>query len=303
MSVYFFIEKAMKYVICVMLFIFSTSLSQEKTQKEIEQEKQFQDRAAQVNTDTTRVYGWHHNIITGMNLTQVSFKDWAQGGENALAYSLWLKVNSIQTLEKTEWSSSGKFAFGQTRLSSQGLRKTDDEIFLQTLFIYKLGTYINPYVAATLRTQFATGYQYTNNLEIPVSKFFDPAYLIQSVGVAYKPIMEITTRIGAGAREIVTSEFSFYANGKKVKTDGGLESNTDLAFTIMENVVLTSKLDLFAPFNEMDRIIVRNDNSIVARVNKYITMNLDVNLINDVNILPRTQVKQTLAAGLSYTLL
>ena len=31
---------------------------------------------------------WTHQLVGGLNLTQVALKDWAQGGEDALAWKL-----------------------------------------------------------------------------------------------------------------------------------------------------------------------------------------------------------------------
>jgi hypothetical protein len=62
------------------------------------------------------------------------------------------------------------------------------------------------------------------------------------------------------------------------------------------------RLELFAPFQSLDRIIVRNDYSIVAKVNKYISTGLTLDIINDVNVSARTQMKQALSLGLTYTL-
>jgi hypothetical protein len=232
-----------------------------------------------------------------------------QGGENALSYTLWLGGTSAQKMEMTEWSNSYKLAFGQTRLGSQGLRKTDDEIFFESLLIYKMGVYINPYVSATLRTQFAKGYVYPNNIETPVSKFFDPAYLTQSVGLAYKPIPEVTTRFGVALREVITSDYTGFADDpatteiEKTKINGGMESVTDVNWNFAENMLFTSKLELFSPFKAIEKVIIRSDNTISAKVNKYVTTSLNVTLINDVNVSPYTQIKQVLAIGLSYTLL
>ena len=66
---------------------------------------------------------------------------------------------------------------------------------------------------------------------------------------------------------------------------------------------IKSDLALFAPFKTMDEIIVRSDNSITAKVNKYVSVSFNVQLINDVTTTRRTQIKQVLALGLSYTLL
>ena len=226
-----------------------------------------------------------------------------------LAYTLWLNGNSTQDMEKTNWSTSYRFAFGQTRLSDQGLKKTDDEIFLESLLIYKLWTYVNPYASVTLRTQFAKGFEYPQGTEVAVSRFFDPAYLTQSIGAAYKPIPEVVTRLGVGVREVLTSQFRQYADDpatpdtEKVKVSGGIESVTNVEWNFAENMQLKSDLALFAPFKTMDEIIVRSDNSISAKVNKYVTVSFNVQLINDVTTTRRTQIKQVLALGLSYTLL
>lgn len=273
-------------------------------------EKRFQETAAQAGADSSKPFGWTHNIVTGVNLTQVSFKDWVQGGENALSYTLWFGATSVQEKEKTHWVNTLKLAFGQSRLGSQGLRKTDDEIYFETLLIYKLGVYINPYAAGTFRTQFASGYKYDDlGTKTAVSKIFDPAYLTQSVGAAYQPIPEVTTRLGVAIREVLTGDFPRYADDpqtlevEKTKVEGGIESVTDAEWKFAENMKFTSKLALFAPFKTLDEIILRNDNTITAKVNEYVNVSFNVQFIHDVTVTRRTQVKEVLAIGISYTLL
>jgi Protein of unknown function (DUF3078) len=291
------------------LIIASPFILRGQNKEVLEGDKEARERAAKLQQDTTKPFGWTHKVVTGLNFTQVSYKDWTQGGQNALAYTLWLNGSSIQDMEKTNWSNSYKFAFGQARLSGQGLRKTDDEIFLESLLIYKLWTYINPYASFTMRTQFARGYEYPGGNEVPVSKFFDPAYLTQSLGAAYKPIPEVTTRLGVGVREIVTSDFNGYADDpttpeiEKVRVNGGIESVTDAEWDFAENLQLKSKLEMFAAFNSLDEIIVRSDNTITAKVNKFVTVGFNVLLVNDVTASRKTQIKEVLAIGVSYTLL
>ncbi len=278
--------------------------------QEDEREKEFRERAAKLKQDSTKQYGWTHSLTSGLNLSQVSFKDWAAGGENALAYTVWANGSSTQDMEMTNWSNSYKFAFGQTKLQNQGVRKTNDELYLESLLIYKLWTYINPYASATLRSQFTKGYEYDIlGNKTAVSKFFDPAYLTQSLGAAYKPVPEVVTRVGVGVREVLTSAFTVYSDDpsttkiEKVKVNGGFESVTDVDWKFAENLQFTSKLELFAPFKTLDEIIVRNDNTILAKVNNYVNASFNIVLINDVTVTRRTQIKQLLAIGLSYTLL
>ena len=269
--------------------------------------------ATAIAQDTSKVpqYGWKHTLITSLALTQVAFTDWAQGGENALAYGLALQGKSVQDELQTNWTTSYNFAFGQTRLGDQGIRKTDDKIDLETILAYKLGGNINPYAAASFKSQFARGYKYdAAGGSIAVSQFFDPAYLTQSVGAVYTPIPQIKTRLGLAVREVFASDFAaLYTDDlattavEKSRVDGGLESVTEVEWHLDENIVLTSKLELFSAFKTMDQVVVRNDNTIAAKVNKYISVNFNVQLINEPRVSPRTQFKEGIAIGFSYNLL
>ena len=258
----------------------------------------------------TVTFGWKHSMVAGLNLTQVAFSDWSQGGENALAYALSLQGKSVQEEVSTNWTTDLRFAFGQARLGTQGLRKTDDMIDLATVLTYKAGVLINPYVSATLKTQFAKGYKYDQaGNQTEVSSLFDPAYLMQSVGIGYQPLPEIKTRLGMALREILASRFPVYVDDpttleiEKSSVLGGIESVTEVEWHLDQSLLFTSKLELFSPFKTMDVIVVRNDNTLAAKVNKYVSVLLNVQLINENRISPRTQVKETLAIGFSYTLL
>ena len=253
---------------------------------------------------------WTNSLVGTFTITQVSLTDWIQGGENALAYTTLLNGRAVYEENDIVWSNSFKFAFGQTRLGSEELRKTEDRLELESVLTYKLGTYINPYAATTFKSQFATGFKYDNlGGRVPVSRFYDPAYLTQSIGAGYQFLPEVKTRLGAALREIVTSEFFSYADDPKtpeierVKVEDGLESVTDIQWRIEENTTFSSKLELFASFRTLEKIIVRGDNTLATKVGKFITLVFNVQVINERLASPRTQAKQTLAIGVNFTLI
>lgn len=260
-------------------------------------------------TPADSVGPWTHGLVAGLTATQVSFKDWAQGGENAFSWASTLDGKHIYDRGMLTWGNTYKFAYGQAEIGSQGVRKTDDKIDIESMLTYKMGVHVNPYFAASLKTQFTKGYIYRAIGDSVVSDIFDPAYFTQSVGVGYQPIPEVKTRLGAALREVVTSNYRQYADDpataeiEKTRVEGGLESVTTLDWKIEENVLLTSKIEMFAAFKQIDVVIVRNDNTLAAKVSKYLTVNLNVQLINDRVISPRTQIKQTIAFGFSYVLI
>jgi hypothetical protein len=255
---------------------------------------------------------WKHSLIVSANITQISFTDWSQGGDNALAYALFLDGKSTYAVGVIDWMNSYKFGYGQARLGSQGIRKTDDRIDLESVLTYKIGTYINPFASVSLKTQFAEGATYdASGHATPVSNIFDPAYITQTIGVGYQPVPEIKTRLGAALRETIANTFAGkYSDDlettseiEKTRIEGGVESVTEVGWTMTENVIFNAKLEIFAPLKQFDRMTVRSDNTLSAKVNKYISVNLNVYLMNDPQVSARTQVKQTLALGFSYTLM
>ncbi len=255
---------------------------------------------------------WKHTLVTGITLTQVTFTDWAQGGENALAYTFGIDGKSVRDVTETNWSNSYKIAYGQTRLGSKGLRKTDDKIELESVLTYKLGTHVNPYASATFKSQFDDGYKYDDaaNTKTKISSAFDPMYFTQAVGVGYQPIAQLKTRLGAALREVSDKNRFGYSDDAKTtpqietsKIEGGLESVTDVEIKIEENTLFTAKLEMFAPFNNIDVVVVRSDNTLSSKVSKYISLVFNVQLINDRSVTAKTQIKEGLALGISYALL
>jgi hypothetical protein len=249
--------------------------------------------------------------VSGLSLTQVSYKNWSKGGENSLAYTLSLDGKSTLTDGAVLWENQYRFAFGQARLGDKALRKTDDVIDLASVFTYVITEHVNPYASATFKTQFATGYQYdANDVGIPVSAFLDPGYFTQSVGLRYQPIAEIRTRLGVGLREVITDKYSGfnYADDpetgeiEKTSVNGGLESVTDIEWVVMENVLLTSQLAVFGPFSDMEHPVVNNKNKLTGKVNSYITAMFEFELVYDDVVSPQAQLREGISLGLSYTL-
>ncbi len=264
---------------------------------------------AKAQTDTIK-YGWKHALVSSLNLTQVSFIDWAQGGDNSLAYTFGVDGSSINDQPTTNWATTYKFAFGEAELSDKGVRKTDDNIDIQSVLTYKFEQYINPYASVAFKSQFVTGYKYNNdsaNTKTPVSGFLDPGYLTEAIGLGIQPIKQLKTRVGLALKETFTNRFNIYSDDpkttdvEKTKIEGGVQWITEAEVSIDDNVLFKSKLDVFAPFKTFTVMTMRWDNSVTAKVSKYINVNLGLMAINDPAVSLRTQIKEGLSLGLTYS--
>ena len=259
--------------------------------------------------------GWNNTLVAGLNITQVSLKDWTQGGENTLAWAF--QTNGLFAYKQPEWvwKNTLKITYGQTKLGDADYQKSEDEFFWESLYSRNIGWKIDPYVANQVRTQLAPGYAMKTNAQtgleekVQTSGLWDPGYLIQSAGFTYTEGETFFTRAGVALKETFSANYGF-ADDKETMDEiedfhfqTGVESATGVKLNVMENILYTSQLNLFSAFNQLDVWDVRWDNSLTAKVNSYVNVSLNLLLVHDVAQSRRTQIKQALTLGLQYTLL
>jgi hypothetical protein len=255
-------------------------------------------------------YGWQKELVGSLNVTQTAFDNWTQGGEDTLAWQLNINGKAIRSEEKYKWDNTGKISYGMAKISDLESRKSTDEVKLESVFIYLLGTYVNPYVAASAETQFAAGYEYTDDDKVETSNILDPVYFSQSAGIGYEPIKEFKTRLGFAVRETITRDHPVpYTDDPETeeeettKVEPGVESVTDFSKKLIGGILLTSKLELFSNLKAMDEIDVKWDNIFSAKISKYIDVSFNIKFLYDKTVSEKRQLKQALALGLTYTFL
>ena len=250
-------------------------------------------------------YGWKNEGIANLSFTQNKFDNWSQGGEDSWSWQLDINTKIANDQKNYNWTNTLKISYGKTKVGDIGARKAADELKLESVYTYKMSLYVNPYLAVTGLTQFTDGYDYSKDPKVKISGFMDPGYFTQSAGIGVEPNTHIKTRLGAALKETITSSDTaaiIYADGEETRVEYGIESVTDINYKFNEILLFTSKLELFSNLNRIDEIDVTWDNLFSAKLTKYITAGLNIKLFYDKDISNRRQLKQTLAAGLSYTI-
>jgi len=278
----------MNKVIIILLFIFTTSLlfAQKKEKKAPE-------------------YGWKNQVVGDLNFTQNAFSDnWAGGGENSWSWAVNIDAKFENDQEKYNLANSGKLAYGQASIGGNEARKAADEISLESVYTHKYGTFVNPYAAVSMHSQFTKGYQYSDTNKIAIADFFDPGYFTESFGIGFKPNEIIKTRVGFAVKQTFTNKYSnLYADGNEFRNEIGAESVTDLNMKLAEQILYVSKLELFTDFNGIDAIDANWGNTFSAKVSEIIKVSFDFQIHYDKDVHFKRQLKQTLAVGLSYSFL
>ncbi len=260
---------------------------------------------------------WIPSLTTGLNISQISFQNWAKGGENSFAYTL--KGEFGLNYKNDVWGvkNSLKASFGRTKLGDKGNRTTDNDLYLESVFSYQIGWDVDPFFSNSIRSAITSGYEYKNNDKHLIADFFDPGYLTQSIGFTYSRLEAFQTRIGIAFQETFASTDSIaqrYIKTNKISEkeykpielidyshfETGIESVTDANFDVAENVNYKGQLRLFTRFENIDIWDVRFDNTITAKVNSWLNVNLTYLVIHEISQTLRTQSKEALQIGITY---
>lgn len=259
--------------------------------------------------DTIILYKWIPKAVAGFNLSQIALSNWTQGGEDAISWTLLGNGSISYRNELWHFKNDLKLGFGKTKIGSSGFRTTDNELYLESVISRNIGLVIDPYFSNTVRTALAAGFNYDTDPPTEIANFFDPGYLTQSLGFIYDKTPGFSTRLGFAVQEVITNEFTFYSDDtstaevEKIKVETGIESVTSAEYTIMENILLKSKLRLFSRFESFDVWDVRWDNAIAAQVNEYVNVSFVFLLVYEEAQIKTRQIKEALQLGITYTVL
>jgi len=277
-----------------------------------------------VKSDTA----WKKGTKLSLSFSQVSFSNWAAGGENSYGGNGFLNLYAKYKEGNRIWDNNLDLAYGLLKLDGQSIRKSDDKI--DFLSKYGIGIAKNLYFSTNFNfnTQFSDGYRYPDDSTI-VSKFLAPAYIQLGVGIDYKPtdyfslsFLPLTGRLTLVTYQPLADAGAYGVDPAIIDTNGvileeGKNSRFELGTAVIalfqkeliKNVELKSKFQLFSNYLEHpENIDVNWDSMLSLKVNKYISTFIGMTLIYDDDITitdkngdsgPRTQLKQTFGVGLA----
>lgn len=252
-------------------------------------------------------WGWQKEATVALNLTQSSFDNYRQGGENSTAWQFRTAAKFVNDQEKLNWANTGKFEFGNTKSGDKPAQKSVDEIKLESVLTYKVGRLLNPYLSAVGETQFAPGYDYGQTPKAEISKFMDPGYIREALGIGYKPSDIIQVRFGAAMKQTVADRYAYADDPatpeiEKLKNEVGAESVVDFNYKVTAATQIKSKVELFSNLKAADQIDVIWDSDLTTKITKFIAFNFNVKLVYDKDVSPKRQLKQVMGIGISYSL-
>ena len=276
-------------------------------------------QAQEEEADTTSL--WKTDGTTTLNFSQVSFENWAAGGENSYSFNGMFNFSANYKKERTSWDNSLDVGYGIIKQGGRDVRKSDDKLEFTSKYGYKSSSDWYYSGAFSFKTQFDKGYNYDEDAgtKKQISDFMAPAYILLSLGMDYKPsdhftllLSPLTGKTTFVLDDSLSSSGSFGVEpGEKIRSEFGVFVKVGYKQEIWENVKLNTKLELFSNyFEEPQNIDVNWDVLISMKINEYLSANLNTQIIydDDINYVddegnkhgPRIQFKEVFGVGFSY---
>jgi len=281
--------------------------------------------------------GWKTGGTFSISLSQVSFTNWAAGGQNSISVNGLVNLFANYKKGNSNWENYLDIGYGSLK---QGKKanwwKTDDKIDFTSKYGQK--AFSNWYYAALInfKTQLAEGYNYPDYSTL-ISDLLAPGYLLGAIGMDYNKsdnftafIAPVTSKITIVKNQLLADAGAFgvepaiidtvtgnqLESGKTIKSEFGGYIRLFYKKDLMENISLQTKLDLFSNYlNNPQNIDISWELLIFMKINKYISATISTHLLydddidigvdsdNDGNIDkkgPRTQFKEVIGVGFSY---
>ena len=247
--------------------------------------------AQNVSTDTSY---WTRGSLSTITFSQVSLTHWAAGGENSSGVNSFFSTFADFRRDRQKWQNSLDLGYGLLKQGDNGTQKSDDKINLVTKYGYQVANDNNKWFYTLLldfKTQFAEGLSQDASKSV-ISRFMAPGYLTIGTGIEFSPneFVSLSYQPVTGKITFVTDEEIVGLTGA-YGVDPGKTSRTELGSYFrfsykqeaFKNVNVDSRLELFTGYESesFGNIDVNWQNTIVMKINKYLSTNLFTQLLYD----------------------
>ncbi|HNT52938.1 MAG TPA: DUF3078 domain-containing protein, partial [Candidatus Syntrophosphaera sp.] len=248
--------------------------------------------------------------------TQSAYSDNWTGSE--LSNITWVAAsNSTAQKQMKEWlrnKTTLNLSFGQTHMQRENAlgekyweepQKSTDKIDLETLFQFTLRSFVDPYVAGRMQSQFLDEIPGDETLLVNPMLFTESAGIMRTILDGEKT--KLSARLGGALRE------NYNRRLDDIPIDGGVEAVAELKHILSAlNASYNSRLSAYqALFNSKSDELPNEDwkaldykweNMLSFKLWKMLAVNFSLDFMYDKELVDELQWKEILGIGISYTL-
>ena len=279
---------------------------------------------------------WKVSGIITFNASATSLVNWAAGGNNNINMVAAGNVSFLYKNGPFAWDSNIDTDFGESFVDNtkHNWQKTNDKLNISTKFGWEMAKSWYLTALGSFKTQYAYGYDYSQDELSPISQIMTPSYTDLSVGIDWKPSGIFSIYVSPVAGRITTATNAdlrakyFGADyvekhldpltglcARNYQAEFGASLKAGVNFNMIDNFKVISTLTVFTPYSVKPHVDLDWDLSISYQFLKVLNVSLgtqlkyyDRVLFDDVNAAgevigqsPRVQFKTILGLGIGYS--
>jgi hypothetical protein len=279
---------------------------------------------------------WDIGGIVNVAFSQVSLTNWAAGGQNSVGLVSMVSLHANYKGKKISWLNSVDLAYGFQNIDNEPTQKTTDKIEATSNIGYKAFDNTMAGLLLNFKSQFARGFSSILDTGL-LSKWMAPGYATIAAGLTYNPNKALSIFLSPATLKytfvenqmladagdygvtpaVYASNGALIQHGKEILLQAGAYFKGNYSATICKDITIATDLELFSNYlKDPQDIVVDWTNLIQLKVNKWISVTINTELIYDQNVLipvynsdnvligkgPRTQFKEISGLGLAYNL-
>ncbi|EKB49708.1 DUF3078 domain-containing protein [Cecembia lonarensis] len=257
---------------------------------------------------------WNSGLSIGLNFNQASFSgNWKAGGVNSIALGSIINGKANYAKGKWSWDNQLELIYGLVKNEGQDFRKSNDRIFFDSKLGRQISSKWGYFASLNFITQFAQGFDFSQDEPVLISNFFAPAFITTGFGMEYKPNDEFALRFAPfSPRFTFVTDRSIINN---VPENYGVPAGQTLrqewlAFQIFmtynktfnDNFTINSRYQMFSnletlAFRTIDH---RLDVTLIAKITKFVDVTFTSINVYDIDMTSGIQFSQGLALGILY---
>lgn len=272
------------------------------------------DDISRVNSAITvsdTLKGWQVDWIGAFKGAQSAYSNWSNGGVNTISATGSSLFNAMYRSGRFAYALSTDLRYGISYVGSEGSRKINDKIAINNKFSYNFGadSLWNAFANVNFTTQFNEGFFYEGEEAKLISEFMAPAYFTQIAGLGYLPTSALSFTAGLALKETFVLNDSLsavygLAPADNFRFEPGFSLGIQYEKEILKNVKVITSLETFTNIKRpLERTDVFFNAEFIGSINNFLSMTFQFVAIYDDDFSEQLQIKQVLAAGLTFTLL
>lgn len=294
-------KKFLLSILALSTFLFAANA--DDTAKKVAQSAQSEAakiiETTQTDDAAKKESNWKVSGILSFNASATGLVNWAAGGNNNINMVAAANVSFLYKKGAFAWDSNIDTDFGESFVdnSKHNWQKTNDKLNISTKFGWEMAKSWYLTALGSFKTQYAYGYDYSQDELSPISQFMTPSYTDLSVGIDWKPSSIFTIYVSPVAGRITTAtndqlrakyfgkdyyEKHFNAAtglcDRNFQAEFGASLKAGINYDKIENLKIISTVTVFTPYSAKPHVDLDWDFSISYQFLKVLNVSLGTQL-------------------------